>query len=370
VSGYTIDDRPDGVLKNKLGATNHSELEQKETDEVRGRILEFYLGRGPQGQFDAGHLKAIHKYLFQDVYEWAGHTRDERFRLADGTVATEPVLRKFDGNEFLTGPAIALALDQVATDLRKADYLRGLTREQFAERAADTLAQLNAIHPFREGNGRTQRIFVEELAKRAGHELDFTVISRERMIQASIAAHDHNDPTMMRRIFNEISDPTRVGALREAIDVFDRQKPPFPWNERYLATTEPGHQVTLTMAGIAGEHFLARTSSEILIGKTSDLPSPRPERGETFTITPMLNSTEQSQQRQQREESDRRQTSAVEPVSRAAREANEAAHPLTADERTAITSKKGRYTPGDDRPPDGRDETKGRGRGGRGGRTR
>jgi cell filamentation protein len=370
VSGYTIDDRPDGVLKNKLGATSHDELRQKETDEVRRRIFELYLGRGPQGQFDAEHLKAIHKHLFQDVYEWAGHTRDERVKLADGTVATEPVLRKIDGNEFLNGRAIAQALDQFAIDLRKADYLRGLTREQFTERAADTMAELNAIHPFREGNGRTQRIFMEELAKRAGHELDFTVVSQERMIQASIAANDHNDPTMMRRLFSEIGDPARVEALRDVINFFDKQHPPFPWNDRYLATTEPGHQVTLTMAGIAGEHFLARTSSEILIGRTSDLPSPTPERGEMFTIVPRFEQTEEHQQRQQREESDRRQTPAVEPVSNAAREANEAAQPLTADERTATADHKRRFTPGEDRAPDGRSQTKGRDRGGRGGRTR
>jgi cell filamentation protein len=146
------------------------------------------------------------------------------------------------------------------------------------------MADLNAIHPFRDGNGRTQRAFVSELAQQAGHCLDFTVVSRERMIAASIAANEHDDPTMMRRLFNEISDTARVAALRQAIDFLGQQR--FPWNDRYVATTEPGHEVELTLAGVAGAHFMGRTSSQILIGKTVDLPEPRPQRHETFTIVP------------------------------------------------------------------------------------
>jgi cell filamentation protein len=102
------------------------------------------------------------------------------------------------------------------------------------------------------------------------------------MIQASIEAHQRDDPKMMRRLFNEISDSSRVEALRNAIDFFERQQ--FSWNDHYLATTEAGHEVELTMAGIAGEHFMGRTKSQILIGNTSDLPEPRPAKGETFKM--------------------------------------------------------------------------------------
>ena len=282
--GYTIDDQADGVIKNTLGATSHDELDRKEADEVRRRLVEFRLGYGPKGRFDADHLKAIHRHLFQDVYEWAGHTRDERVVLSDGAVATEPIMRKADGKDFLLGRLIPGALDDLTKRLRDADHLRKLPREEFASRAADIMAELNAIHPFREGNGRTQRVFIEELATQAGHGLDFTVVSKERMIQASIVANDDGDPSMMRRLFNEISDPSRTAALRQAIEFFEAQR--FPWNDRYIATTEPGHQVELTMAGIAGDHFMGRTHSHILIGNTTDLPDPHPQRGVTFTIVP------------------------------------------------------------------------------------
>lgn len=210
--GYTL---PDGLtLKNKLGLDNHEAIEGAETDYVKDRQLEIQLGQGPAGNFDAAHLKVIHRHLFQDVYEWAGHTRDERFRLSDGTIASEPVLRKIDGKPFMEGSQMAARLDLIARKLVQENYLRGLQREEFASRAADVMVDLNGVHPFREGNGRTQRTFVRELAQQAGHKLDFSVVSRERMIQASIAGDENGDPSMMRRLFREISDPVRVAALR------------------------------------------------------------------------------------------------------------------------------------------------------------
>ena len=279
---YTYDD--DEVLKNLFGVRDARTLEELELRFVEARNAEILNGHGPAGQFDTEHLKAVHQHLFQDVYEWAGHTRDERITLADATVASEPVMRKPEGVPFTHGPLIAPALDTLADRLRQDGYLRGLPRAEFAERAADVMAWLNAIHPFREGNGRAQRMFMTELAKEAGHGLDFSTISQERMAQASIAAHERGDNGMMRRMFDEISNPERVAALHRAIHTFDREG--FAWNGHYLATTEPGHPVELTMAGVAGDNFMGRTRTEILIGKASDLPQDRPARGEVFTLTP------------------------------------------------------------------------------------
>jgi cell filamentation protein len=158
VPGYTF---PDGkTLKNKIGARSLAELERLESDYVVLRRIEIELGLGPAGNFDADHLKALHRHLFQDVFEWAGHTRDQRVQLADGSIATEPILRKVEGKDFLIGPSIPAALVRLAMTLRDADYLSGLSRDEFAECAADVMSELNAIHPFREGNGRTQRAFV------------------------------------------------------------------------------------------------------------------------------------------------------------------------------------------------------------------
>lgn len=278
---YTLQD---GItVKNKLGATSPEELERIEADYVIPRRIEIELGLGPSGNFDAAHLKAFHRHLFQDVFEWAGHTRDERVGLSDGTIATEPTMRKAGAQPFLIGPAIRAALNGTGTKLREADCLRGLPREEFAERAADVIAELNAVHPIREGNGRTQRVFMEQLAHSAGHALDFTVVSKERMIQASVAAHERGDTSTMRRMFDEISDPARTALLRESIAGLEKLK--FDWNNQYVATLTPGHAVDLVFAGTAGDQFMARTQTEILFGRISDLPEPRPERGEIFTVT-------------------------------------------------------------------------------------
>lgn len=272
------------TVKNKLGTKTHDELEKQEARFLAARAYQIETGEGPSGQFDAAHLKALHGYLFQDVFEWAGHTRDERVRLADGEVATEPMMRKIGGQPFVTGARIARTLDRIAADIKKAGYLRDLEPETFAARAADIMAAINAVHPFREGNGRTQRAFVRELAKQAGHELDFSVISQARMIQASIAANEARKPGMMRRLFKDAVIPARREALAKAIASLEAAA--FPWNDRYVAAAEPGHRVELVLAGIAGEQFMGRTSNAIIIGRCDDLPSPAPARGKTFTLKP------------------------------------------------------------------------------------
>ena len=119
---------------------------------------------------------------------------------------------------------------------------------------------------------------------RPGIPSTFSVVSRERMIQASIAGNESGDPSMMRRLFVEISDPVRVAALRKAIASLDQHG--FAWNDRYIATAEPGHKVDVRLAGTAGDQFMARTQTSILIGKTSDLPKPRPEQGREFALLP------------------------------------------------------------------------------------
>ncbi len=188
------------------------------------------------------------------------------------------------GKPFLEGPLIAGALERITGKLRAENYLRTLSREEFANRAAALMVDLNGVHPFREGNGRTQRVFISELAREAGHPLDFSVVSRERMMQASIAGNEQNAPAMMQRLFSEISDPLRVAALNEAIASLDQHG--FDWNNHYIATTEPGHKVDVRLAGIAGEQFMARTKTAILIGQSRDLPEPRPDRGHDFTLAP------------------------------------------------------------------------------------
>jgi cell filamentation protein len=101
VPNYTL--RDGETVKNKLSATSHPELEAIEVDFVKARQIEHALDPRIARTFDAAHLKAIHRQLFQDVYDWAGHTRDEQVRLPDGTVASEPLLYRTGSKPFAVG---------------------------------------------------------------------------------------------------------------------------------------------------------------------------------------------------------------------------------------------------------------------------
>ena len=106
------------------------------------------------GLFGVAHYLAIHKHLFQDVYDWAGNIRTVRISK--------------DGSPFCFPENVESQMKSLFGDLAKARHLRGLSADDFATKAAHFLAVLNAIHPFREGNGRTQLTFLTLLAERPG----------------------------------------------------------------------------------------------------------------------------------------------------------------------------------------------------------
>ena len=248
-----------GTLKNRLGITDAEMLGQVEADftKVRLRLLE---RRGPQGPFSFERLKATHRYLFGDVYSWAGEVRGTELYKATGLGG--PL------HQFTPVAQIEAEAAHIFGRLARAGEHRGLDRSTFAIRAADLLSDVNQLHPFREGNGRTQRTFVEALAKEAGHPLAFDVVSRERMILASVQA-SQGERDIMRRLIYEVSDPERVQPLRDAIAFLESQN--FNWNERYLATTEPRRLYEGTFVGQGGDHFLMHDGERILVGEVDDL---------------------------------------------------------------------------------------------------
>jgi cell filamentation protein len=136
--------------------------------------------RGILGSFDLPHLCAIHRYLFQDVFPWAGELR----RVG---------LSKTGGAAFAAPMHIASALNRTFIALRQENLLHGLDRLTFCQRAAFYLGEINAVHPFREGNGRTQREFIRQLAANAGYTLSWAGISPADNLAASIASHTRGD---------------------------------------------------------------------------------------------------------------------------------------------------------------------------------
>ena len=248
-----------GTLKNKLGLTDPAKLERAEAV-LTGQRLSVIAYVGPRGPFTFERLKATHRYLFQDVYEWAGEVRaTELYKAAQ---VGRPL------HQFTPVAEIESEAERIFGLLTGEDGYRDLDRPAFAIRAADLLDDINQLHPFREGNGRTQRVFVEALAVAAGYTLAFDVVSRERMIEASVQA-SQGQRGMMRRMMNEISDPERVQPLKEAITFLEAQD--FDWNDRYLATTEPGRVYEGAFVGQGGAHFMMHDGEKILIGEVGDL---------------------------------------------------------------------------------------------------
>jgi cell filamentation protein len=189
------------VLKNIPGIRNQEILDRFEGDRVGQRSLEL-LECPLLGPFDIEHLRGIHRYLFQDVYEWAGE-----FRTVD--------IAK--GNSYFAHvPYIESTLKDQFERLSKGQHLHGLDQERFAERVAEVLGTLNAVHAFREGNGRTQREFVRELAYKNSYWIDWNKVSREELYVASDASFMRGDNTLFEKL------------LKGAIEPIDRDRFPPP----------------------------------------------------------------------------------------------------------------------------------------------
>ena len=166
-------DSETGVLKNLLGIREQALLEASEADLVSIRSLE--LAISPiRGSFDLLHLRKIHWHLFRDVYAWAGELRTVDISKGDNL---------FAHHAFLESAARPI-FERLAVE----NYLAGLDAGAFCARAAFYLGELNALHPFREGNGRTQREFIQLLARRNGYLLLWKKTSRDELLRASIAS--------------------------------------------------------------------------------------------------------------------------------------------------------------------------------------
>jgi cell filamentation protein len=161
-----------GVLRNRLGIVDSDHLREVEAD-VSGAVMMRLLVRPLEGVYDLGHLQRFHREIFGDIYPWAGQIR---------TVA----IAKSD--LFCLPQHIESYATSVFAELTNEKQLRGLSRAAFLDRVTHFVAEVNAIHPFREGNGRTQRAFFGQLSRDAEWPIDWTELDGEVNIDASIAS--------------------------------------------------------------------------------------------------------------------------------------------------------------------------------------
>lgn len=170
------------VLKNLVNLRTQEALTEFETAITSQRADEGL----PEGNLDTQHYRALHYHLYQDIYAWAGAYR--AVRTSKG------------GNMFCYPENIAAQMDARFKQLADTDHFRGLDADAFAAKSANFLAELNAIHPFREGNGRTQLLFLKLVANAAGHHIDFTKLDPPAMLDAMIASFHGNETLLATQI--------------------------------------------------------------------------------------------------------------------------------------------------------------------------
>ena len=171
------------VLRNKLDIRDPELLEPHIARLSFQRALE--LEASPlTGNFDIQHLRRIHQYIFQDVFLWAGDFRE--------VTTSRTHSFGFPPPQFLIP-----SLETLFAALKAEKHLASLTQDAFATRAAHYLGEINAIHPFREGNGRTQREFIRTLALHAGHKLTWRNLTPEENNEASRISYATGNTTAL-----------------------------------------------------------------------------------------------------------------------------------------------------------------------------
>jgi cell filamentation protein len=161
------------VLCNRAGITNAKELDIYEGEFSTLRTLEIQE-KPIVGQFDLAHLQRIHLALFQDVYDWAGKLR---------TVDISRGNSRFANVRFIESAA-----HEMFNKLAREHWLKRLDLDQLSARLAHYLSEINVLHPFREGNGRVQRIFISQLSYAAGYQLDYSDLEQDQIYQAMESA--------------------------------------------------------------------------------------------------------------------------------------------------------------------------------------
>lgn len=189
---FTTPDRP-------YGETNRATFRALEESATAFRLAE--LAKRPLlSRFDYDHMKAIHRYIFQDVYEWAGQERVGPM----GGYMTKGGHAYYDA-----GPHLRIAADEEYARLADKNLLRGLEFQEFVEELAESWHKINLIHSFREGNTRSQFVFFARLANQAGYRIDTSKLAlgswlRDEFVQARFHSQDtgNTDPliAVLRRI--------------------------------------------------------------------------------------------------------------------------------------------------------------------------
>jgi cell filamentation protein len=181
------------ILRNKFDIRDAKLLADVESLYSQQRLAELYTDP-VAGRFGLTHLSRIHRFIFQDVYIWAGKLRTVRIHKGQTTFAYPEHIQSES--------------DRIFSSLRREKHLRDLPLPILIERLTWYVGELNVLHPFREGNGRALRAFLRELVLQQGLLLRFEKLDPEEWLQASIAAYA-GDLLKMQALLARIIEPLK-----------------------------------------------------------------------------------------------------------------------------------------------------------------
>jgi cell filamentation protein len=266
-----------GTLRNKLGITDPKVLEDAEGRHLAWRLAEIEDGFNPSNNYDYLHLRKLHKHLFQDVYDWAGETR---------TIATKKEIHVGSGKfESFSSPArITLDLIKAFEPFDAMNKLQDATLPEFIDHASQLHARLDRVHAFREGNVRTLRAFFTLLAQDRGFDMNFSVMTKERLIAARIASRSIGDEAAIQHVFEDAMIPTNTNRLERFLKFVQQHLP--DWNDRSVMTQPRFGNVSGTLVGVTSSDFAMMVdNSRFVVGDVARLPYGA-SNGDYVTVSP------------------------------------------------------------------------------------
>lgn len=190
---YSLDSLSDAcyentsVLINKFGIRNEEQLNTLEQSITSVLIAKASMDI-PFENVDFDFYKELHRYVFSDIYDWAGEIRS--------------VNMSKKGTAFCPANKIVENGLRVFDNLQKSNFLKDLSNEDFLDKFVELYCELNYLHPFREGNGRIQRLFLSMLLNHIGKKINFADIDDDLFMIATIKSVS-GDIFMLKDIFKE-----------------------------------------------------------------------------------------------------------------------------------------------------------------------
>ncbi len=190
---YSLDSLSDGCYENTTVLINKFDIrDEKQLNALEQSITSVLIAKAsieiPFENVDFEFYKSLHKYVFSDIYEWAGEIR--KVNISKKGTNFCPV-EKIEENGL-----------RIFNNLHKSNFLKGLEGDEFTDKFVELYCELNYLHPFREGNGRIQRLFFSMLLNHNGKKIDFTEIDEDLFMIATIKSVS-GDIFMLKDIFKE-----------------------------------------------------------------------------------------------------------------------------------------------------------------------